>query len=133
LALSVVAGSLPTGLLGAPNRIRQALANYVANAIKFTETGAVTLRARLDDDDGKKALIRFEVEDTGIGIAPETLARLFASFELGDNSSTREYGGAGLGLVITKRLAELMGGQAGASSVLGQGSTFWFTVRLRNT
>ncbi len=131
LALSVVAGRLPTGLLGAPNRIRQALANYVANAIKFTETGAVTLRARLDDDAGKEALIRFEVEDTGIGIAAETLARLFTSFELGDNSSTREHGGTGLGLVITKRLAELMGGQAGASSVLGQGSTFWFTVRLK--
>lgn len=131
LALAVLPRGLPTGLLGSPNRIRQALTNYVANAVKFTETGSITLRAHLDSDAGEDALIRFEVEDTGVGIAAETLGRLFASFELGDNSSTREYGGTGLGLVITKRLAELMGGQAGASSVLGRGSTFWFTVRLK--
>ena len=127
LALSVVASGLPTTMLGAPSRIRSALTNYVANAVKFTGQGSVTLRARLEADD----LIRFEVEDTGIGIAAETLARLFTPFELGDNSSTREHGGTGLGLVITKRLAELMGGQAGASSVPGQGSTFWFSVRLK--
>ena len=133
LALSVVAGDMPTGLLGAAGRIKTALANYLANAVKFTEMGSVTLRARLESDTGKEALVRFEVEDTGTGIAAETLVRLFAPFELGDNSSTREHGGTGLGLVITKRLAELMGGQAGASSVPGQGSTFWFTVRLKRS
>ena len=134
LALSVIASSgLPTAMIGAPSRIRSALANYVANAVKFTEQGSVTLRARLEADTGKDALIRFEVEDTGVGIAAETLVRLFTPFELGDNSSTREHGGTGLGLVITKRLAELMGGQAGASSVPGQGSTFWFSVRLKRS
>ncbi|MBK7815964.1 MAG: CHASE domain-containing protein [Rhodocyclaceae bacterium] len=134
LALSVIASSgLPTAMIGAPSRIRSALANYVANAVKFTEQGSVTLRARLEADTGKDALIRFEVEDTGVGIAAETLVRLFTPFELGDNSSTREHGGTGLGLVISKRLAELMGGQAGASSVPGQGSTFWFSVRLKRS
>jgi two-component system sensor histidine kinase/response regulator len=79
----------------------------------------------------ESVLLRFEVEDTGIGIAPETLARLFDRFEQGDNSMTRRFGGTGLGLAITRHLAELMGGEAGASSTPGTGSQFWFTARLK--
>ncbi|MBI4996687.1 MAG: response regulator [Rhodocyclales bacterium] len=120
-------------LLGDATRLQQALLNYAANAIKFTPTGTVTLRvlddARAETDDG--ALVRFEVQDTGIGIAPEVLPRLFKAFEQADSSTTRGYGGTGLGLAITRKLAEAMGGGAGVASVPGVGSTFWFAVRLR--
>ncbi len=121
----------PDGLLGDPTRIQQALLNYAINAIKFTDHGHVTLRAKRIDDDALGTLVRFEVEDTGIGVAPDTLARLFAAFEQADSTTTRQYGGTGLGLAITKRLAALMGGEVGASSTPGAGSTFWFTVRLK--
>jgi hypothetical protein len=119
----------PDGLLGDPTRIQQALLNYAINAIKFTDHGHVTLRAKRIDDDALGTLVRFEVEDTGIGVTPDTLARLFAAFEQADSTTTRQYGGTGLGLAITKRLAALMGGEVGASSTPGAGSTFWFTVR----
>lgn len=123
--------SLPSGLLGDATRLQQALLNYASNAVKFTETGSVTLRVQPVDEDGTSAVLRFEVRDTGIGIAPEVLSKLFSAFEQADNSTTRKYGGTGLGLAITKKLAEIMGGHIGAESTLGQGSTFWFTVRLR--
>ena len=122
---------LPQRLLGDPMRLQQALLNYATNAIKFTETGTVTLRTRLHAETDKSIKVRFEVEDTGIGLTPETLARLFKPFEQADNSMTRKYGGTGLGLSITQRLAELMGGSAGANSTLGVGSTFWFTAQLK--
>lgn len=121
----------PDGLLGDPTRIQQALLNYAINAIKFTDHGHVTLRAKRVGDDALGTLVRFEVEDTGIGVAPDTLARLFAAFEQADSTTTRQYGGTGLGLAITKRLAALMGGEVGASSTPGAGSTFWFTARLK--
>jgi CheY-like chemotaxis protein len=105
--------------------------NYANNAIKFTETGTVILRARADAEERDSVVVRFEVADTGVGIAPEVLPRLFGAFEQADNSTTRRYGGTGLGLAITKKLAELMGGAAGVISAPGAGSTFWFTARLQ--
>jgi PAS domain S-box-containing protein len=122
---------LPHNLVGDPTRLQQALLNYATNAVKFTETGAVTLRARKQEETADWVLLRFEVQDTGIGITPEAMSRLFSAFEQADNSMTRKYGGTGLGLAITRRLAELMGGEVGADSTPGVGSTFWFTVRLK--
>ena len=117
-------------LLGDPTRIQQCLLNFAANAIKFTETGHVTVRASVEAEDQASVLIRFEVSDSGIGIEKEVLERLFNAFEQADNSTTRKYGGTGLGLAITRRIARLMGGDAGATSEPGQGSRFWFTARL---
>jgi len=131
LKLLIQTELLPDKLLGDPSRLQQALLNYAANAIKFTETGTVSLRTRVQERFDDSALIRFEVQDTGIGIDPETIDRLFSKFEQADNTTTRKHGGTGLGLAITKRLAELMGGSAGAESVPGKGSTFWFTARLK--
>lgn len=122
--------SVPRHLLGDPTRLTQALLNYANNAIKFTKTGSITLRAGLLEEDEDSVLIRFEVQDTGIGVAPEVQARLFSAFEQADSSTTREYGGTGLGLAITKRLATLMGGEVGIDSTPSVGSTFWFSARL---
>jgi signal transduction histidine kinase/CheY-like chemotaxis protein len=118
-------------LLGDPTRLQQAMLNFATNAIKFTEAGVVTLRAFTQEEDADSVVLCFEVQDTGLGISPEALPRLFSTFEQADNSITRTYGGTGLGLAITKKLAHLMGGDAGVDSVLGVGSTFWFTARLR--
>ena len=131
LQLNTEIGALPANLSGDATRIQQALLNYAGNAVKFTEAGSVNLRAGLLAEDEASALIRFEVEDTGIGIAAEVVPKLFSAFEQADASSTRKYGGTGLGLAITKKIAELMGGEAGVESTFGRGSTFWFTVRLR--
>jgi len=117
-------------LWGDQTRIRQALFNYVGNAVKFTERGTITLRARKLEEHDDEVLLRFEVQDTGLGIAPEKLSRLFSAFEQGDASTTRQYGGTGLGLAITQSLAQMMGGEAGVESKPGCGSTFWFTARL---
>ncbi|MDD5613386.1 MAG: ATP-binding protein, partial [Gallionella sp.] len=124
-------GVLPDSLLGDATRIQQALLNYAGNAVKFTEHGSITLRVRLLGEADASALIRFEVQDSGIGIAPEALTRLFSAFEQADSTSTRKYGGTGLGVAITRKIAQLMGGDAGAESEPGVGSTFWFTVRLK--
>ncbi|MGE5453425.1 MAG: ATP-binding protein [Acidobacteriota bacterium] len=121
----------PYPLIGDATRIQQALLNYLSNAIKFSEKGDVTLRCRVEQEYSDSVLMRFEVQDQGIGISAAAVPRLFTPFEQADNSMTRKYGGAGLGLTITRRLAELMGGSAGVESVLGEGSTFWFTVRLK--
>ena len=111
-------------------RLQQALLNYLGNAVKFTERGHIILRATVERDEPAALWVRFAVEDTGPGVAPETLAKLFEAFEQVDNSLTRKHGGTGLGLAITRNLARLMGGEAGVDSTLGQGSTFWFTARL---
>ncbi|GAB1392570.1 hypothetical protein MASR1M60_07330 [Rhodocyclaceae bacterium] len=124
---------LPRNLLGDSLRLQEALLNLTANAIKFTEAGSVTTRVELLDEQETSVLLRFSVIDTGIGIAPEAMPRLFDRFEQADNSSTRQYGGTGLGLAITQKIANLMGGDAGATSVLGQGSTFWFTACLKKS
>ena len=111
-------------------RLTQAILNLTNNAIKFTDTGNVTVSCRIVEANPHDLLLRFEVKDSGIGIAEETLAKLFSPFTQGDDSITRKHGGTGLGLVITRQLAELMGGEAGAQSTPGLGSTFWFTARL---
>ncbi len=130
LTLEVVPGDAPVWLRGDPTRLRQALFNYTSNAIKFSERGPIRLRATLLEDGGNELLLRFEVKDLGIGIAAEQIPGLFQAFEQADASTTRKYGGTGLGLVITRRLAERMGGAAGVDSQLGVGSTFWFTARV---
>ncbi len=131
LAVRIEAADLPGIVLGDATRLRQALINYANNAIKFTERGCITLRSKQLDASPQDVLLRLEVEDTGIGIAPEVLGRLFTPFEQADPSITRKYGGTGLGLVITRQLALLMGGDAGAESQPGCGSVFWITVRLK--
>ena len=130
LSFRTAVGSLPPVLVGDRTRLSQALLNYVSNAIKFTESGSIVLRASVVEEDDASLLVRFEVQDSGIGIAGDVLERLFHPFEQADNSTTRKYGGTGLGLVITRHLAELMGGQAGVDSLPGRGSTFWLTARL---
>ena len=131
LALAVDMHEVPPWLSGDATRLRQALLNYASNAVKFTERGTVALRVLMLEQTGTSLLLRFEVRDSGPGIAPEQLARLFQDFEQGDGSITRRHGGTGLGLAITRRLARMMGGEAGADSTPGAGSTFWFTVRLQ--
>lgn len=133
LRFNIETDSLPHGLHGDPTRLQQALLNYAANAIKFTERGRITLRVTQETETNDTATLRFAVEDTGIGISPEALPRLFMAFEQADNSTTRQYGGTGLGLAITKKIAEAMMGSAGVTSTPGQGSTFWFTAVLQKT
>lgn len=120
----------PRFVRGDPDRFRQVLVNLVSNAIKFTEHGAVVIRVGLEEQRQGKALLRCTVTDSGIGIAPDRLDRLFKAFSQADASTTRFYGGTGLGLVISKRIVELMNGAIGFESAPGQGSTFWFTVEL---
>jgi PAS domain S-box-containing protein len=124
-------GDAPVLLCGDPTRLRQALINYTANALKFTEKGSVWVRVKLLEETNSGLMLRFEVQDTGIGIAPDKLSMLFEAFCQTDSSTTRKYGGTGLGLAITRYIANAMGGEAGVESVLGQGSVFWFTAKLR--
>ncbi len=123
--------ALPPVLRGDPLRFGQILLNFLSNACKFTERGAITVRAELLGEDAAGIRLRIAVEDTGQGITQEDQARLFSAFEQADNSITRRFGGTGLGLVISRRLAELMGGETGVSSAPGVGSTFWFTALVQ--
>jgi two-component system sensor histidine kinase/response regulator len=127
---SIVHHEVPSLLRGDPGRLRQILINLVGNAIKFTGSGEVTLKAILEKEDAHRAMIRFSVTDTGIGISEEGMDRLFKSFSQVDGSTSRNYGGTGLGLAISKQLTELMGGRIGVESKEGQGSKFWFVISL---
>ena len=119
--------------VGDPLHLTQILVNLAGNAVKFTDRGGIILRVRVAEDNWSGVLLRYEVQDTGIGIAHQDQSRLFTAFEQADGSMTRRYGGTGLGLAISKRLAVLMGGSIGVDSEPGRGSTFWFTVRLSKT
>ncbi|MFJ4292955.1 response regulator [Cupriavidus sp. NPDC089707] len=127
-----VAPDVPDALRGDPLRIRQVLINFTTNAVKFTERGEIVVRvARCAGDDAlPRVRLHFAVRDTGIGIAPDAIGRLFQNFEQADSSTTRRYGGSGLGLAISQRLVQLMGGTLGVESAPGEGSTFWFELSL---
>jgi signal transduction histidine kinase/ActR/RegA family two-component response regulator len=130
LRIDVSSAIIGLMLQGDPLRLGQVLLNLTGNAVKFTEAGSVTVRILPLEESATEVVLRFEVQDTGIGIPVEAQQRLFSTFEQADNSMTRKYGGTGLGLVISRRLANLMGGSIGVESVVGSGSTFWFTARL---
>ncbi|MDP3540491.1 MAG: ATP-binding protein [Azonexus sp.] len=130
MLLTEIAPDLPLALHGDPMRLQQIWLNFLSNAVKFTERGHILLRAEVIEHSPDAVLLRFAVEDTGIGIAPEAQERLFKPFEQADSSTTRRYGGTGLGLAISQQLARMMGGVTGMESTPGQGSTFWMTARL---
>jgi signal transduction histidine kinase len=126
-----ISKNVPRYVEGDPTRLRQILLNLISNALKFTEKGKISINVQTLENTPEVSLIKFEITDTGIGIGKEGVGRLFKSFSQVDASTTRQYGGTGLGLVISKSLAELMGGAIGVISELGKGSTFWFTALLK--
>ena len=123
--------NLPLYLKGDPLRLGQVLINYANNAVKFTEQGEIIICVNILEETDNDLFLRFSVSDTGIGLSEEGKAKLFQSFQQADTSTSRKYGGSGLGLSISKQLANLMGGDVGVESELGKGSVFWFTVRLK--
>jgi len=125
-----IAPDVPRRVLGDAQRLRQCLTNLLGNAIKFTAEGEVTLEVTVERGEGESGSVRFEVRDTGIGISSDAATGLFEPFVQADSSTTRDFGGTGLGLSIVKRLVELMAGEVGVRSELGQGSTFWFALPL---
>jgi PAS domain S-box-containing protein len=128
--VSILEAAVPQYVTGDVTRVRQILVNLVGNAVKFTENGDISIRVQLVSKEPSQLMLRFEVKDTGIGVSTDMLPLLFEPFVQGDSSTTRLFGGTGLGLTISKRLAEQMGGAIGVDSRPGYGSTFWFTVRL---
>ncbi len=131
LELVLDTGQLPDRLRGDPTRLSQAVLNLLSNAVKFTAQGRVRLRGELLREEARGLLVRFEVSDTGEGIPMAQQAALFTAFEQADSSTTRRHGGTGLGLALTRHLAQMMGGEVGLRSAAGQGSSFWFTAWLR--
>src|SRR5690606_16172563 len=121
---------VPERVVGDPQRIRQCLLNLVSNAIKFTHQGEIVIEVSSANLADGTQRVRFEVRDTGIGIAAGTLQNLFQPFVQADSSTTRHFGGTGLGLSIVRRLVQMMGGEVGAQSELNKGSRFWFTLPL---
>jgi signal transduction histidine kinase len=126
-----IPATFPDQLSGDAFHLRQILLNFLGNACKFSDQGTITVRVSAIEQDGDSLMARIEVEDQGIGISHEQQGMLFQAFTQVDGSLTRKYGGSGLGLIISKRLANLMGGDVGVVSQEGRGSTFWVTVRLK--
>jgi anti-sigma regulatory factor (Ser/Thr protein kinase) len=125
-----VQAGVPEAVIGDPIRFKQVLVNLLSNAIKFTQSGEVVVSAKPGEQDKKTAVVQFEVRDTGIGIPAEKLATIFEAFTQADNSTTRRFGGTGLGLTICKRLVDMMGGRIWVESREGKGSSFFFTLKL---
>jgi signal transduction histidine kinase/DNA-binding response OmpR family regulator len=128
--VSHIDANIPRMLKGDPARLKQILLNFLNNAVKFTPSGSVALKASIASSTENRMTIHFEIKDTGIGIEPRLVGRLFSPFTQADSSTTRRYGGTGLGLSICKQLAESMGGEVGVNSIPGKGSTFWFNVEM---
>jgi CheY-like chemotaxis protein len=128
---AVVDEALPAAVNGDPGRMRQVLTNLIGNAIKFTHTGEVTVKLVATEVTSVDTVVRVEVSDTGEGVKPDKLEAIFQPFVQADTSTSRKYGGTGLGLAISGQLVALMGGDCGASSTVGVGSTFWFTIRVQ--
>ncbi|MFK0312936.1 response regulator [Pseudomonas sp. NPDC090233] len=128
--LSLIYRDTPSSLIGDPLRLKQILTNLVSNAIKFTREGTIVVRAMLEDEQEDTAQLRISVQDTGIGLSPQDVRTLFQAFSQADNSLARQPGGTGLGLVISKRLIEQMGGEIGVDSTPGEGSQFWISLSL---
>ncbi|HYQ52428.1 MAG TPA: response regulator [Pseudomonas sp.] len=128
--LSLIYRDTPSSLVGDPLRLKQILTNLVSNAIKFTREGTIVVRAMLEDEQEDNAQLRISVQDTGIGLSPQDVRTLFQAFSQADNSLARQPGGTGLGLVISKRLIEQMGGEIGVDSTPGEGSQFWISLSL---
>jgi len=129
--VALVCADVSTAVQGDPRRLRQVLLNLLGNAIKFTDKGEVTIQVMRLEESAQDILVRFDVNDTGVGISQEAQRRLFQAFTQADSSTTRKYGGTGLGLAICKQLVEQMEGEIGVTSTSGRGSQFWFTARLR--
>ena len=127
---SIIYRDTPLGLSGDPMRLKQILANLISNAIKFTHKGSVSVRVMAEQQDAEQVLLRISVNDTGVGLSPSQQKNLFKAFSQADNSVSRQSGGTGLGLVISKRLIEQMQGEIGLRSQPGEGSEFWLTIRL---